>query len=62
MSEAMPYDPNCQYCTKKPEFASAARGSKLMELHICKNKRCVWVFCETAFRLKQCPEQEVLSV
>ena len=62
MSGEVLYDKDCQYCKKQPEFEQAARGGELKELHVCKNKRCVWVFCETAFRLKQCPEQEVLPV
>jgi hypothetical protein len=37
----------CQY-KGKMEFARDARKSELKELHLCKNKKIEFVYCETA--------------
>jgi hypothetical protein len=53
------FDPNCEYLGPT-EFAKEFGSATLKELHNCKNKRCPWTFCESAFKAKACPEQEVM--
>ena len=56
------YDPDCEYLGKL-EFARDTHGpGKLKEVHVCRNKKCPWTFCETAFKARSCPEQEVMPV
>ena len=61
MTQPPTYDPDCQYIGNT-EMARDAKSGRLKEVHICKNKRCIWVFCESAFRARACPEQEVMPV
>jgi hypothetical protein len=59
IQQSKEFDPDCEYLGKV-EFARDPKSNVLKEVHVCKNKRCPWTYCEAAFKAEACPKQEVM--